>query len=335
MITMSDVAKEAGVSVMTVSRVVTGTGYVKEGTRKKVLRAMKNLNYKSKRVPTGSLETEATTLALIVPDITNPFYTFVARGMEDVARKNGYRVFIANTDENLRKETEYIEMCVSLNADGVLIAPVGDMSAENLNLLQRANIPFVLIDRLVSGVDADIVKGDITAASFTLVKHLLDLSHHRIAIVTGPLDSDSSRERLQGYKKALEEKTIAFDERLVIESVMTRNVDTRFIDDLLELDQPPTALFVANLFQYAHVFNALKERNLLIPDDMSVVCFGNSDTLAGADSFATCAIQPTYNFGSLGTQLLIERIEGNPDRIRKIILEADILYRGSTAPIEN
>ncbi len=335
MITMSDVAKEAGVSVMTVSRVVTGTGYVKEGTRKKVLRAMKNLNYKPKRMATGSLETEATTLALIVPDITNPFYTFVARGMEDVARKNGYRVFIANTDENLRKESEYIEMCVSLNADGVLMAPVGDMSADNLTLLQRANIPFVLIDRLVSGVDADIVKGDITAASYTLVKHLLSLSHHHIAIVTGPLDSDSSRERLHGYKKAIEEKAIAFDERLVIESVMTRNVDTRFVDDLLELDQPPTALFVANLFQYAHVFNALKERNLRIPNDMSVVCFGNSDTLAGADSLATCAIQPTYNFGSLGTQLLIERIEGNPDRIRKIILEADILYRGSTAPLQN
>ena len=143
MITMADVAKEAGVSIMTVSRVITGTGYVKDLTRKKVLRAMKNLDYEPKRLSVSSMNAETTTLALIVPDITNPFFTFIARGMEDVARKNGYRVFIANTDENLRKESEYIDMCLSLNADGVLIVPVGDLSKENLMVLQKGNIPFV------------------------------------------------------------------------------------------------------------------------------------------------------------------------------------------------
>ncbi len=332
MITMADVAREAGVSIMTVSRVVTGSGYVKDVTRKKVLRVMKDLNYEPKRLSTSSINAETTTLVLIVPDITNPFFTFIARGMEDVARKNGYRVFIANTDENLRKESEYIDMCLSLNADGVLIVPVGDLSKENLGMLQKANIPFVLVDRQVKDVDADVVKGDIDSASYMLVKHLIDLGHHRIGIVTGSLSCDSSRERYSGYVKALQEFDYVFDEQLVVESVMTRNVDVRFIDKLLALEEPPTALFVANLFQYAHVYNALKERNLRIPEDMSIVTFGNSDTLAAADSIATCAIQPTYNFGSLGTQLLIERIEGNPDRTRKIILEANLQFRGSTAP---
>ncbi len=332
MITMADVAREAGVSIMTVSRVVTGSGYVKDVTRKKVLRVMKDLNYEPKRLSTSSINAETTTLVLIVPDITNPFFTFIARGMEDVARKNGYRVFIANTDENLRKESEYIDMCLSLNADGVLIVPVGDLSKENLGMLQKANIPFVLVDRQVKDVDADVVKGDIDSASYMLVKHLIDLGHHRIGIVTGSLSCDSSRERYSGYVKALQEFDYVFDEQLVVESVMTRNVDVRFIDKLLALEEPPTALFVANLFQYAHVYNALKERNLRIPEDMSIVTFGNSDTLAATDSIATCAIQPTYNFGSLGTQLLIERIEGNPDRTRKIILEANLQFRGSTAP---
>ena len=335
MITMADVAKEAGVSIMTVSRVITGTGYVKDLTRKKVLRAMKNLDYEPKRLSVSSMNAETTTLALIVPDITNPFFTFIARGMEDVARKNGYRVFIANTDENLRKESEYIDMCLSLSADGVLIVPVGDLSKENLTVLQKGNIPFVLVDRQVKDVDADIVKGDIASASYMLLKHLIELGHKRIGIVTGPLHNESSRERLDGYTKALQAFNLDYDEKLVKESIMTRNVDVRFIDDFLASEQPPTALFVANLFQYAHVYNALLERKLRIPEDMSIVSFGNSDTLAASDSIATCAIQPTYNFGSLGTQLLIERIEGNPDRSRKIILEASIQLRGSTAPLSS
>ncbi len=330
MITMADVAKEAGVSVMTVSRVATGTGYVKEGTRKKVLRAMKALNYKPKKTTLENLEAGKMTLALIVPDITNPFYTLIARGMEDVARKNGYRVFIANTDENLDKESEYIDMCISLNADGVLIAPVGDPSAQSLQLLAKATIPFVLVDRLIPGIEADTVKGDITKASFLLVDHLLSLGHRRIAIITGPLASASSRERLEGYRQALSERQIAYDDQLVVESVMTRQVDPSFLEDLLSLDPAPTAIFAANLFQYAHIYHWLSEHNIAIPTAISLVCFGNSDTLIGIDSPVTCAIQPTYNFGSLGTQLLLERIEGISLRPRKIILEADVSYRNST-----
>ena len=333
MVTMADVAKEAGVSVMTVSRVITGSGYVKDVTRKKILRAMKTLHYVPKRMSTDTIHSETSTLALIVPDITNPFFTFVARGMEDVAKKNGYRVFIANTDENHRKELDYVEMCVSLHVDGVLIAPVGDASAEALDTLERADIPFVLIDRQVPGVEADIVMGNIASAARELTNHLIDQGHRRIALVTGPLASDSSRERLEGYRLALAERHIPFAEELVKESTMTRNVDTKFIDELLSLEAPPTALFVANLFQYAHVYNTLKERSISIPNDISVVCFGNSDTLAAADSQVTCAIQPTYNFGSLGTQLLIERIEGTPDRARKIVLKSTILYRASTASL--
>jgi len=334
MVTMSDVAREAGVSVMTVSRVITGNGYVKDSTRKKILRAMKSLDYVPKRVSADIIHSQTSTLVLIVPDITNPFFTFIARGMEDVARKNGYRVFIANTDENIRKETDYIEMCLSLNVDGVLIAPVSDDSAQNLHSLSRGNIPFVLVDREIPGVEADIVKGDIAFSSHKLTSHLIELHHRRIAIVTGPLNSGSSRERLDGYRQALEENHLLYDDQLVKESSMTRNVDASFVDELLSLPEPPTALFVANLFQYAHVYNAVREKSIAIPDNLSIVCFGNSDTLAAADSIVTCAIQPTYNFGSLGTQLLIERVEGNPSVQRKIVLESHIQFRHSTAPLQ-
>ena len=331
MITMADVAKEAGVSVMTVSRVVSGKGYVNDATRKKVLRAMKALNYVPKRMSEDEIREATTTLALIVPDITNPFFTFVARVMEDVARKNGYRVLIANTDENSRKEADYVEMCLSLSVDGVLIAPVGDSSFDNLTALNRANIPFVLVDREVPGVEADIVKGNIVSASYDLVTHLVSLGHRRIAVVTGPQTCNTSRERLSGYKQAIADGGLEYDEDLVVESSMTRSVDLRFLDGLLSLTKPPTALFLANLFQYAHVYTAVKDMGLSLPGDLSIVSFGNSDTLVTSDSLATCAIQPTYNFGSLGAQLLLERIEGNPDRPRRIVLESSLVIRESTA----
>jgi LacI family transcriptional regulator len=269
---------------------------------------------------------------LIVPDITNSFFTFIARGMEDVAKKHGYRVFLANTDENLHKESEYIEMCLEFHADGVLIAPVGDSSKENLELLLQQEIPFVLIDREVNGIQVDVVKGDIISASKTLIEHLITLGHSRIAIITGPPDNGASRDRIEGYRQALNASGLPYLDQLVKESTMMRDINPTFIDELLSIPHPPTALFVANMFQYAHSLKRLHEMELRVPEDISIVGFGNTDYLAAIDSALTAAIQPTYSYGSLGTQLLIERIEGSREIPRKILLQNDIVFRNSTAP---
>jgi LacI family transcriptional regulator len=329
--TMSDVAKKAGVSVMTVSRIISGTGSVKDSTRKRVLRAMEELNYVPKGLTKRVIQQQISTLMLIVPDITNSFFTFVARGMEDVARKHGYRVFLANTDESVHKEAEYIQMCLDFHADGVLIAPVGESSRDNLQLLQQNEIPFVLIDREVTDVRADVVKGDIVSASKSLVLHLLEKGHRRIGIVLGPEENSASRERLQGYQQALMSHGIEMDQALVQESTMMRDLDPKFVDRLLQLPAPPTAIFVSNMFQYAHAVKRLKELKLNVPEDISIVGFGNTDYLAAVDSPLTSAVQPAYSYGSLGTQLLVERIEGLREPPRKIHLQADIVYGESVS----
>ncbi|MDQ0188833.1 LacI family DNA-binding transcriptional regulator [Alicyclobacillus cycloheptanicus] len=335
MATMADVAKLAGVSVMTVSRIISGNGKVKESTRKKVLRAMEEVNYIPKGYTRQLIQHEISTLVLIVPDITNPFFTFIARGMEDVAKKHGYRVFLANTDENLNKENQYIQMSIEFHADGVLIAPVGDDSKANLELLEKEGIPFVLIDREVEGIHVDLVKSDIIGSSKALVEHLISLGHRRIAIVTGPSNNGASRERLEGYLQAMALHNCPYSEAWIQHSAMTRDSDPKFIDELLKLDEPPTALFVANMFQYAHAINRLTELGLRVPEDMSIVGFGNSDYLAAVDSAFTSAVQPTYSFGSLGTQMLIERIEGLREAPRRIVLEANLVIRRSTAPLRS
>ncbi|MBF8377371.1 substrate-binding domain-containing protein [Alicyclobacillus mali] len=328
MTTMADVAKRAGVSIMTVSRVVNNSGYVKPSTRQKVLAAMQELNY----VPKSQQSSPHDTWMLIVPDITNPFFTFIARGMEDVARKHGFRVFIANTDEDLDKELEYVQMCLEYQVRGALVVPVGDPSRENLMRLTEHHVPFVLIDREIDGLDADLVKGDIRETSRRLVDHLLELGHHRIAAVVGPLHSASSRERLDGYRDALLRRGLPVDESLIFTAPMTRDMDAAFIDELARRADAPSALFLSNMFQYAHIVRRLRALGLSIPEDISVVSFGNTDDLASVDSLATAAVQPAYNYGSLGAQLLLERIEGVRRTATRIVLNSEIVVRRSTAP---
>ncbi|SIS97925.1 substrate-binding domain-containing protein [Alicyclobacillus vulcanalis] len=327
MATMADVAKRAGVSIMTVSRVVNHSGYVSPSTRQRVLAAMQELHY----VPKAQSSPQDTWM-LIVPDITNPFFTFIARGMEDVARKHGFRVFIANTDEDLEKEQTYVQMCMEYHVRGALVVPVGDPSRETLLRLSDHQIPFVLIDRDIDGLDADVVKGDIRETSRRLVEHLLDLGHERIAAVVGPLHSASSRERLDGYRDALAQRGMPWDDGLVFTAPMTRDMDVSFVDDLLHGPDAPTAMFLGNMFQYAHVVRRLRELGISIPGDVSLVSFGNTDDLASIDSRATAAVQPAYNYGSLGAQLLLERVEGVRKTSTRIVLNSEIIVRDSTAP---
>ncbi len=330
--TMADIAQKAGVSVMTVSRIITGKGPVKDSTRKRVLRAMEELHYVPKGLTPRGIQQQINTLVLVVPDITNPFFTFVARGMEDVARKHQYRVFLTNTDEDLLKERESIQMCLDFHADGVLICPVGDSSADSLGLLTQQKLPFVMVDREVQGISVDVVKGNVKDASSSLVSHLIELGHHHIGIVTGPQQNQASRDRLAGYEEAIRAQGWKINPALIQESSMMRNADGKFIDKFLSLSPSPTALFVANVFQYAYARQRLAQRGLHMPQDLSIVGFGNTDELASGDSFLTAAIQPAYSYGSLGTQMLIERIEGMQQLPRKIILEAHLTYRQSTMP---
>ncbi|RIV19648.1 LacI family transcriptional regulator [Alicyclobacillaceae bacterium I2511] len=330
MANISDVAKRAGVSAMTVSRVLNSSGYVKTETRKRVVRAMEDLNYIPSGLARSLIQQRTYTLALVVPDITNPFFTTVARGMEDVARKNGYRVVLTNTDEDTNKETEYVHMCATIRADGVLIAPTGDASVVNLQLLSQQSIPFVLIDREVGGLEADLVKGDMVGAARQLIEHLIELGHHRIAAITGPRNNAASRDRLQGYQWALTQHHLPLADELIKEAVMTRQVDGRFVAELLALPDPPTAIFTANNFQCARALASLRQLGQRVPEDISIVSFDNSDPLCIMEPFITAAIQPAYDFGSLGTQLLLERIEGIHTAPQRIVLEASIVHRKST-----
>ena len=326
-----DVARRAGVSAMTVSRVVNGTGPVRGETRRRVLAAMQELKYVPNSLARSLVHQKTHMLAVIIPDITNPFFTTLVRGVEDLARKSGYRVILCNSDEDDDKEREYMEMCLSIRLDGAVIAPAGDQSARNLALLDDYGIPFVLIDREIRGVQADTVIGDSVQTARKLADHLIGLDHRTIALITGSRATSTGRDRIEGYRQALLAADIPFDPALVKTTSWVKEWQEDVVGELLDRSPRLTAILTANNFLAAQTMRALRQRGLDVPADISVVSFDDLHPLSAADPFLTAAVQPAYNFGSLATQLLIERMEGGgrTHAPRRITLQADIAVRRS------
>src|ERR671910_856574 len=187
-VTIKDVARLSGVSSMTVSRVINGSERVSPETRQRVERAIAELGYVPSRLARGLIRQKTGTLALIVPDVANPFFTLIVRGAEDVARRAGYRMILADTRADLTIEREVIEEMLAHRVDGIMIAPVSDRSKGHLQRLARFGVQFVLIDRTVSGIESDVVTGDNVGGAWRLVEHLISLGHQRIGFITGSGD---------------------------------------------------------------------------------------------------------------------------------------------------
>jgi DNA-binding LacI/PurR family transcriptional regulator len=212
--TINDVARRAGVSPVTVSRVINETGNVSATTQAKVERAIKELGYVPSAMARSLRSKRTRTLALIVSDIANPFWTTVARGVEDAAQGRGYSVFLYNTDENPAKQQRYLDVVVAQGVDGVMIAPY-DSDARNLAKLRRRNLPTVTVDRRIQGWDVDSVYCDSLSGAKALTQHLIDLGHRRIALISGPVNTSTATDRVAGYCLALTEAGIPVDPSLI------------------------------------------------------------------------------------------------------------------------
>lgn len=337
MVTIYDIAEKANVSAMTVSRVINNTGRISEKTRAKVKKVMEELNYVPNQMARSLVLQQTRSLFLLITDITNPFYTTLSRGAEDAATKNGYRLLFGNSDENLDKEADYINTILTTRVDGVMIAPAGDPSQPHLESLQRHNIPFVLLDREVPGVECDIVLGDSKEGARQLVNHLTQHGHKRIAIVNGSDTISSARLRLEGYKEALILNGLPYDENIVFETSYGPRNDLSEMEAWLDSLQPlPTAIVAGNNVLAIEVIRLLRKRSLRIPDDISIVCFDDFGPYSEVDPFMTVAAQQAYQFGYLGMQMLIDRIQNKEDAgpWKKIVLPAELIIRRSVSPIQ-
>ncbi|MBB3126089.1 LacI family transcriptional regulator [Paenibacillus rhizosphaerae] len=334
MVTIYDIAQKANVSAMTVSKVINNTGRISEETRRKVKKVMEELNYIPNSNARSLVLQQTQILSLLITDITNPFYTSLARGAEDGAKQYGYRLLFGNSDEDYAKEKDYVDMILSTRVDGVLFAPAGDLSLKNLEKLRAHNIPFVIMDRAVPGIESDMICGDSKEGARKLVDYLIGLGHRRIALVNGSLDVSTARLRYEGYAEALALQGIPLDETLIIHQNYRDYHADDHLEQLLEQPSPPTAIFAANNVLAVGVIRDLRDRGIRVPEDISVVCFDDLDLSSALDPFLTVAAQPAYQFGAMGIQLLVERIRGSsvPDS-RKVILPSELVIRSSAKPI--
>ncbi|NIV28001.1 MAG: substrate-binding domain-containing protein [Anaerolineae bacterium] len=327
--TIKDVAKRAGVSPMTVSRVLNDASNVRPSTREKVLAAVEELGY----VPSGvakSLRSKRThTLALLVPDGANAFWTTVARGVEDAAQDRGYSVLLCNTDENPAKQQNYLDVVIRQQVDGVVIAPC-DTDAQNLDKLRRTGVPTVVIDRYIKSWDVDTVIGDSIGGARALVRHLISLGHQRIAMLSGPATTSTASDRVVGYRIALAEAGLPYDPRLVKEGEYRALSGERLTQQLLGEGLAPTAIFAANNALLLGAIVALEKRGLRVPQDIAMVCFGDLPNTAHFFPFLTVADFPSYEMGVNAAQILFSRVEAEVDLKRRcVVLPSRMIVRHS------
>lgn len=337
MVTIYDIAKRANVSAMTVSRVINNKGRISDKTRAKVKRIMEELNYVPNDMARSLVLRETQVLFLLITDITNPFFTTLARGAEDAANKLGYRLLFGNSDESLDKEREYVDTILKSRVDGVLLAPAGDRSLPQLEILRSRRVPFVLLDREVPGIQSDVVLGDSKEGARMLMEHIIGRGHRRIALVNGSGEVSSARLRHAGFREALKLADLPYSEEQVLElDYASRNSRQQIAEWLRSLSPMPTAVLCGNNMLAVQTVQAIRDCGMEVPRDISVACFDDLGPVAELDPFLTVAAQQAYQFGYTGMQLLIERIttreEADPEPVwKKIILPAELVVRKSVA----
>lgn len=326
--TVHDVAKRARVAPITVSRVINNSGYISEATRKSVEEAIKELGYVPNTLARGLRSKRTNTLALVVTDITNPYFTLMARGVEDVAGDSNYTVIYCNTDESETKEVKYANILAQKQVDGVLLVPAGG-NDRTIKFLGSNGISVVVLDRHIPGIEADFVRSDSVNGSNRLVKLLIGLGHERIAIITGPDKVSTAADRVKGYKQALSEAGLIENE-LVYYGEFNQESGYELTRQAMMKSPKPTAIFGANNFIMLGIIKALGELQLDVPKDVSVVGFDDFPKAMLVKPFFTAIVQPAYEMGRAATELLLNRISGDlSEECQDLILPTE-LFEGES-----
>lgn len=329
MATIQDVAKRAGVAPITVSRVINNSGYSSEETRRRVETAVAELGY----VPSGparSLRLKRTnSIALVLTDITNPFFTTVARGVEDVASEAGYTVTYCNTDEDESKEQKNIALLLQQQVDGILLVPALS-KPDAVNYILGRKLPVVVLDRRMPDAETDVVRCDSEDGAYQLVRYLIELGHRRIAVLTGPEGTSTADDRLAGYWRAMSEAGLEAIDTWVQRGSFTQNSGYEMAGNVVDLTPRPSAIFAANNFIAIGAMKAVQEHGLTVPEDVALVGFDDLPQALVMFPFLTVAAQPAYEMAQAATRLLLARIAGEaPEEQQEIVLPTELIIRQS------
>jgi LacI family transcriptional regulator len=328
--TIRDVAKRAGVAPITVSRVINNSGYVSQEKRDRVEAAVAELDYVPNILAQSFRSKQTRTIALILTDITNPFWTDVAHGVEDAAREHKFNVILCNTDESESRQVEYVSVLMQKQVDGILLVPARS-TPEATGAIQKQGTAVVVLDRQVPTADVDVVRCDSEGGAYQLVQHVLSLGHRRVAVLTGPKDVSSAQDRVIGYRRAFLDANIDIIEDLIFYGKFVQASGYEMAQRALLVTPQPTALFAANNFIAIGAWRALRDAGLHIPKDITLVAFDDLPAGLVVDPFLTVAAQPGYEMGKQATELLLDRLTSDtPTKPQRIVLPTQLIIRHSS-----
>jgi len=331
MVTIKDVARAAGVSPATVSRALNDSPLLRDETKDRIRRLSIELGYERNELARALVKGVSGAVGLVIPDITNPFFADIARGVEETARARGYGVLLATTEGDLELEKSHLHLLRRKRVDGLLLTSVTAEDPHVENLI-RADIPFVLVSRLVRTLDAPFVVGDDQRGARLAVEHLISIGHRRIGFIGGPEDVQSSQDRMGAYQTVLTEQGLPIRRGWAVFASFTQEAGREWGRTLLSRKDRPTAIFAANDLIALGVMEAAEEHGLRIPEDLSLVGYNNISYAALPRIQLTTVAQPTLEMGRIAAEYLLDVIGGNRRRRLRKVLLPHLVVRSTTAP---
>lgn len=328
MATIRDVAKLAGVSVSTVSRVLNQNGYVNKETEQKVVAAISKLNYEPNAVARGLASKKTGTIAIILPDISNPFFPELARAVEDVARTYGYTVFLCNSDDHSDKEKSYIDVLHKKYIDGIIFAS-NTLTGSDIERMHKQNTPFVVLDRTPDQESCSIVRSKNFHGAQLAVEHLLEVGCKKIAHIYGPQHFSTARERLMGYEDCVRDYNW-FSPSLMIPGDFSMNGGKKAAEILLKRFPDVDGIFIGNDLMAVGALKVLNQKGIKVPDEMAICGFDGISLTEMIEPEITTVAQPIYEMGALATRILIKKIERHLEQNQCYEFDVKLIPREST-----
>lgn len=326
-VTIAQVADLAGVSPTTVSHVLSGKRLVGEATKGTVQEAIRQLGYRPNAIARSLRTNRSKMVAALVPDITNPFYAVLTRGLADAVDSAGYGTYVCNTDGNQERELAFTEDVMDRGVDGIVMASV-DVSMRASMGPAALGTPVVCVGGVFDHPLVDLVSVDEGVGSYEATMHLIQQGRHRVAMIQGPAESGSARD--EGYCRALTESGIECDRTMMVRGDWTRRGGRQAMHQLMGLGERPDAVFCANDLTAIGALDITRELGLVIPDDIAIVGFDDVDAATIVSPALTTIRNPAYETGVAAGELLLGRMLGRyTDAGRKVILPCPLVHRQS------
>lgn len=333
MATIKDVALQAGVSVTTVSHVVNDTRHVSAKVRERVELAIRELGYVPNAMARSLKSNTTSTLGMLIPNSSNPYFAEIVRIVEDRCFGAGYTLVLCNTDDEPRRQSVYLQVLAERRIDGLIVVSTGADEDDSLAThLRGLRIPTVLVDREIADPACDLVETAHMQGGLLAVRHLLSLGHKRIACIGGPLGVTSSEQRIEGWRMALAETGSAPNaDALLWRGGFTSQGGYEAMHAILRTEQKPSAVFVCNDLMAIGALRAAHESGVRVPDELSIVGFDDIELSAYTSPPLTTVAQPKERIGALAVDMLLERMGGKRRDARKVVLQPELRVRASTA----